>query len=186
MSVTSDNFEIPEVEEAESIKQRIERLDNPHRDKAVLRELYWNRGLSTHEVAAELECTNPTISRWLDKNDLGARDDGDMGAKHSRENLRVERASYNTHKKGHERWTVHDPDGPKTVGVHQLLAIADGADPADVFDSDNHVHHRTGIPWLNLPDSVEVVNRSEHKLTHSADEWENVDGIPMLVTQGDE
>jgi transcriptional regulator with XRE-family HTH domain len=182
MSIAQDTqFEIPELDELESIEQKIEHLDKPYRNADVLEELYWNREMSQSEVADELGCSQTTVRRYLKCSDLGTRDREDTEAW----STRVGRAKFRTHK-GREEWTLRDTEGATTVAVHQLLAVADGADPAEVFDSDTHVHHRTGIPWLNIPDGVEVVTPQEHSDTHRADEWTEVDGIPMLVTQGDD
>jgi len=53
-----------------------------------------------------------------------------------------------------------------TLYLHQLDAIAAGADPAEVFDPDSHVHHRQSIPWANWPDNVEVVDAAAHGAAH--------------------
>lgn len=71
-----------------------------------------------------------------------------------------------------------------TVYIHQLCAIADGADPRDVFSDDYDTHHRPLDHWLDLdarvpptpidvgdgvvpaidtPDAVEVVPRNDHR-----------------------
>ena len=72
----------------------------------------------------------------------------------------------------------------KTVYLHQLCAIAGGADPYDVFAEMTDVHHRPLHEWLDLdeevppapvevgdelipaidtPESVEVQPRWEHR-----------------------
>ena len=53
--------------------------------------------------------------------------------------------------------------GQSVVYVHQLVAIADGADPGKVFSNGvYHVHHRLPIPWLNIPGNLELVHWTEH------------------------
>ena len=42
----------------------------------------------------------------------------------------------------------------KTVYLHQLSAIAGGADPHDVFSSNFDVHHRPLHEWLGLDEEV--------------------------------
>jgi len=72
----------------------------------------------------------------------------------------------------------------KTVYLHQLCAIAGGADPYDVFSETTDVHHRPLHEWLDLdedvppapvevgdqlipaidtPESVEVTPRWDHR-----------------------
>lgn len=52
--------------------------------------------------------------------------------------------------------------------VHQLVAIADGTDPEEIFsDGERHVHHRDGIKWHNAPDNLEVRERAAHTAHHN-------------------
>jgi len=151
------------------IEKKIERLDNPHRDTDVLCYLYHEKEMSQNEVAEKLGISQQTVGRRLDKAGLETRD------------ARVERATFTpANNSGHESWTVNDPDGSTTVGVHRLLAIADGADPHEVFEDGNHVHHRTGIPWLNIKNGVEVLTAEEHSAVHRDDEWTEEGGIPVM------
>lgn len=54
------------------------------------------------------------------------------------------------------------------VYIHQLLAIAEGADPHDVFGGGTHVHHHSGVEWDNRPDNVSLLTPAEHKAAHRA------------------
>jgi len=45
-------------------------------------------------------------------------------------------------------------DDDSTVYIHQLCAIAGGADPHDVFSDAFDTHHRRLEDWLDLDDSV--------------------------------
>lgn len=186
VSIPDVDADAPDRSEADRLIRRFieskrEETDTPHRDADVLMHFYWDMEMSQKDVADELACNQRTVSKWLDKTDLGARDEGEMG----RQATRVKRAKFGTHHSdGHERWTARDPDGTiPTVGVHQLLAVADGADPHVVWADDTHVHHRTGVPWLNMPGMVEVLTPGEHKRTHTTDEWTEDGGIPVLETQ---
>ena len=155
------------------IEKKTERLDNPHRDADVLCYFYHDSKMSTYEVAEELGISQGTVSNWLDKTGLGARDSSEMN--------RVNRATFTpADSGGHENWTVNDPDGSTTTKVHQLLAVADGADPEDVWAEDTEVHHRTAVPWLNIEGGVEVLTAEEHRAVHREGEWTEEDGIPVL------
>lgn len=158
------------------IEDKIERLEKAYRDADVLCYFYRDNELSTYEVAEILGTSQGTISNWLNKTGLGARDSSEMN--------RVKRATFTpVDSSGHERWNVTDPEGSKTVSVHQLLAVADGADPEDVWAEDTHVHHRTGIPWLNIEGGVEVLTAEEHRAVHREGEWTEEDGIPVLEVE---
>jgi DNA-binding MarR family transcriptional regulator len=49
----------------------------PWQRRAVLERLYVDQGKSQSEIADELGCTRSTVSRWLDKHDIGTREKGD-------------------------------------------------------------------------------------------------------------
>lgn len=77
-------------------------------------------------------------------------------------------AYYETRADGYERWRATDPDGTRrAVYVHQLTAIAHGADPHRVFsDGEFQVHHRDRVRWNNGPDNLELVHTVEHGYRH--------------------
>lgn len=82
-----------------------------------------------------------------------------------------------------ELWFGHDSDGyeqvslpyeSETVSIHQLVAIADGADAHKVWSDGEYVtHHEIEIPWLNTPDNIEVVSKGEHNRIHKPREVVN-------------
>jgi hypothetical protein len=148
--------------------------DRPYRDPDVLTYYYWDREMSQADVGNELGVSKSTVGNWLERGDVGSREP----------QSRVERATFqHANNRGHEHWVADDPDGQtRGVGVHQLLAVADGADPFEVWDGETNVHHRTGIHWLNLPGFVEVVTHGQHARTHAEDEWSVEEGLPVLET----
>lgn len=85
---------------------------------------------------------------------------------------RVNYAGFATSSDGYERWDAGSHDGDReTVYVHQLLAVADGADPSDLFGGDAQVHHRNGVPWDNRPENIDVKTVSDHASDHHSDRW---------------
>jgi len=50
--------------------------ETPYRDEGIMRELYVRRGLSTYEVADELNTSRTTVIRWLDKHGIDRRRPG--------------------------------------------------------------------------------------------------------------
>ena len=83
-----------------------------------------------------------------------------------------DRSCYSSHKKAtnpadfylesgteYPHWSI---TGERTIAVHQLLVIADGADPYRVFDEKYNVHHRNGCALDNRPENVDLVHVEEH------------------------
>lgn len=58
---------------APSVYRRIEQADNPHRDKEILRTLYYEAALSLREMAERLGVSAPTVKEWMDKHDIERR-----------------------------------------------------------------------------------------------------------------
>jgi len=130
-----------------------------HRNKEDLRELYIEQQLNMEECAELLGCSNWTVHKWLHHFDIPTRPDGSH---------RVPWATYGTDKDGYEKWV----SGCKTVGVSQLTAIANGADPEKVFsDGDYHVHHRNKCTFDNRPENLELVHHKEHSEIHKQNQW---------------
>ncbi|MFU1781478.1 helix-turn-helix domain-containing protein [Haloarcula japonica] len=146
-----------------SIQACIEKAEYPHRDPEILEELYVERELTTWECAERLGCSQQTVRRWLDKHDIETRRSGSE---------RVERAAYNHDSGGHPKWDVRSEGETKTVYVHQLTAIMDGADPAEVFDNGTHTHHKNEHPFDNRSENIEVVSQSDHRSAHNSADTE--------------
>jgi transposase-like protein len=138
--------------------------EQPWRDPETMRRLYVNQRMTFTEIADELGCSNPTVERWIREHGIETR--GADGYTRSRP------ASFYTGKRGHEVWT-HQYDGESfDVYVHQLLAIAEGTDPYEVFSGGERVvHHKNGIPWANWPGNLEVMKNSEHMIHHRKEEY---------------
>jgi len=172
--------------ESLSVDGKIQKLDHPHREEGILRELYQHREMSAAEVADKLGCHAQTVFKWMDRHGIDRRGRAEAVKKSDKMGRpRVGYAPFCTRKSGSEWWT--DGFGHTTnVGVHQLAAVAHGADPYEVFDDSTHVHHRNCVPWDNRAENLEVVTISQHERTHAKDEWIHDEdlGCPVLETAG--
>mgnify|MGYP000347198467 CR=1 FL=1 len=50
--------------------------------------------------------------------------------------------------------------------IHQLIVIAHGQDPNNIFDPEIVVHHRNTHKYDNRPENLEVMSISEHSRHH--------------------
>lgn len=146
--------------------------EKPYRDEAILRRLYVDEKQSTYDIADRLGCNKSTVLYWMQKHDIDRREGG-----------RLPYASYYVDVNGYEQWSTRNGDSTTTVGVHRLLAIADGADPHRVFAEGTEVHHRAGDGLMNISGLLDVVSIGEHRRTHDEPEWTEQDGFPVLVSQ---
>ena len=74
-----------------------------------------------------------------------------------------------TRSDGYERVRAWDPleRRERYAYVHQLVAIANGADPSEVFSGGRfHIHHRNGCKFDNRPGNLEVRRSDEHGRHH--------------------
>lgn len=151
------------------------------RDEAELRSEYTENEKSQQTIADEWGCGRNTIYRWLKRHGIPRRDSTGGQAQN-----RVEYAYYRTETHGnggYEKVGSYNSERNQMdwTSVHQLIAIANGADPSLVFSNgDFQCHHRSGIPWDNRPDNIELLTRSQHQRTHSTNEWTEEDGFPVL------
>lgn len=132
----------------------------PYKDREQLYRLYWQNDWSQQEIALKFGVSRGTIQRAMDDAGLPTRQ-----TKSNKPGVR-----YGHGKDGHPRWGHYDGDKKRTVHIHQLLAIAKGAEPAKVFSNGKwQVHHDNGVPWDNRPDNIELLTASEHRSRHSGE-----------------
>lgn len=132
----------------------------PWQDADTLHRLYWVEGLSLADIGENFGREPNTILYWMEKNGVKRRDCSEA----TTQSLRVEYATRFIGQNGYERWS--DWISGERFAVHQLLAIADGADPHEVFDEDTVTHHEFGHPLDNRRGNIEVMGRSEHNSHH--------------------
>lgn len=155
-----DRFDIPRREHPN------EKYENKrYRDKEWLKQQHIHERRTMADIAEECGVTYATISRWLDRHGIEKKD-----YQHNKNTCDFN-LSGKSHTEGYPNWTA---TGSKAdVGyltVHRLVAIADGADPHDVFERNEYqVHHRNGFKCDNRPQNLEVVDSRTHGRHHTPD-----------------
>lgn len=130
------------------------------RDAETLRELYWDRQLSTVQIAELADVVPSQISYWMEKHGIDRRD--------RIEAVQMERSSnpatYSMTGGGYMEWAEQCDGERSSVRVCRLLAVAEYG-----FDAvqDKHVRHKNEIPWLDHADNIELLEPDEHLRHHS-------------------
>lgn len=137
-----------------------------YRDADYLERMYWDEGLSTVQLAEECGVARSTIRRWMNRHNIPRRDISEALT----ERIGVDRAYFCTEPRGYERcesWNGPDESNDQ-VYVHQLVAIAEGADPHHVFSGagQTDVHHRNSVRWDNRPENIVVMDHGDHMREH--------------------
>lgn len=137
--------------------------ETPWRNEEKLRQKYEVEGKGMKPIADDWDTSRETISRWLDNHDIEKKKATEYYGGGSRSVFdgcyQVLNGYTKLAESGGERASVY---------VHQLTAIAYGADPHSIFsDGDYHVHHKNGVRWDNRPQNLEVVTPKEHRNRHT-------------------
>lgn len=127
----------------------------PHDDPDKLNRLYWGAGMSQQEIANALGVSRMAVHRAMHRHGIETRGAAGIDRNYSKLYYHIDNP--------YPHWKQNG----STVAVHQLLAIADGADPHKVFSGgDYHVHHKNEISWDNRPDNIELLTKEEHMRLH--------------------
>lgn len=149
-------------------------MSRRYQDESELRRLYDEEGMSQEEMADELECSQSTVQRWMDRHDIESRDLStaiEKGYPEGREHHNwVERATLTTTGKGYYEWREEVDGERKSVRVSRLLAVAEyGFDAVKGKD----VHHKLGSKGMrslfDYHENIELVTPEEHgRITQEA------------------
>lgn len=126
-------------------------MSRAYQDPDTLRELYVDDRKSKKEIAEWFDVDFLSIHDCIQEHDI------------NRSQSHAPYASLG----GYPRWYNED----NILRVHQLLAIAEGEDPHDVFDDETVIHHKNGISLDNRPENIELMTSSEHGRHHSEERY---------------
>jgi hypothetical protein len=137
--------------------------EKPYKNPNTLRKMYHGKGMSTYEIGDEFGVSDNTILRHMREYGIERRD------KHKASHMRIQKkpASYYTSSDGYCVCSSTYYGNKSIVYVHQLVAIANGADPYKVFsDGEYHTHHKNEVRWDNRPENLKFVSQFEHRAEH--------------------
>jgi len=141
-----------------------------YRDAEWLREKYWGEELTVHEMGDEADAAAQTVVNWMDKHDIDRRTTR-QNREVNRVTLKMTNGEFGKIPGGYVQAQSYITDAGETMysvfGIHQLLAIAEGADPHKLFsDGEYVVHHENGLKWDNRPDNIMVMSSKAHTSYH--------------------
>jgi len=171
-----DEYDIPRRNQSEA---QIKEKKKVH-DEEWLREQYIDERRSMRDIGDEVGMTASGVKKWINRFDITTRK--------AHEFHLYEPASFFTGKNGYEYVSSkHDYDVHSTT-IHQLVAIANGANPSKVFSNGRyHVHHENRIYWDNRPENLTLKSSVRHQHDHNSpnpvpDEYElNTDTQTLLA-----
>ena len=143
-------------------RRQAQRANGRHTEREWLAEQYHGKGRSLKDIANECDVNPVTIMNWMERHDIPRR----TATQHKRN----EPANHTFMPTGYERVASKHKGEFKQAKVHQLVAIANGADPHKVFSGGKYeCHHKNRIPWDNRPENVELLDGIEHDEIHAAE-----------------
>lgn len=144
LSVDPEKYDIPE--------------HAPYLDRDLLEEMYILDRLSTLDIAAILDCSNATVSKYLREHGLKVRTRSEGQNIHHSGNPHA--VALGMDSDNYMRWTP----GDDYISVHRLLAVSEwGVEAVKGMQ----VHHKNGIRWDNRVDNLELLTNSDHQKEHA-------------------
>lgn len=132
-----------------------------YKDPEKLRRLYYDKELSTVDIAELAGVSTSTISNWMEKFGINRRDRIEA-VKNKRSKRPATRGMTG---EGYMQWVSQYDCERDSVRACRLLAVSEYGFEAV---KDRHVHHKNGIRWLDYPDNIELLEPKEHLRKHSA------------------
>lgn len=145
--------------------QRLQQ-EGKHTDREWLAQEYHGKSRSLEDIARECDVDAVTIMNWMERHGIPRRGSSD--------HLREEKATLVEKQDGYISAQVRAPKGADNerdaVFIHQLVAIANGADPHKVFSNGEYqCHHKNGFRFDNRPENVELLSGEDHADEHWPD-----------------
>jgi len=135
-------------------------MGRKYHNESWLHEEYVENGRSMSDIAKECGVSSAVILKWLRRFDINTRS--------TNHHQKVSPASYTTTEHGYELSRSKIDGDIDRVYIHQLIVIANDADPHKVFSNgDWHAHHKNGVRWDNRPENIEFIQGSDHIRHHS-------------------
>lgn len=133
--------------------------ETPWRDREKMYEQYVEQDKGVSRVADYFGCTEATVRKWRNKHGIEPKDQHTNYGGGIPEDSQIDTDRVARY--------VRLNNTPR-VYSHQLLAIAIGYDPYNVFSGgEYHIHHKNQIPFDNRPDNIELIKRSDHTGNHT-------------------
>jgi len=132
-----------------------------YKDKRWLEEKYVNERKASKEIADICDVSGTTILAWMERYGIERRGRSKCQIKNRKEAPSMTVDGY-----GYERFFINNSGSRKVIYVHQLTAIAHGADPDKIFNGYD-VHHQNEVQWDNRPENLEVIEHGEHRKKHA-------------------
>jgi transposase len=186
LSEIGDKFDVSEssaqrlLEKAE-IDRRQGKQASPYsrkkyRDETWLREQFIEKERSATEISEDCDVTRHTISDWVHEFELQS----ELPIK-----AIFRLGGYKSY--SYPLWSgLGGASDTEYVSVHQLVVIADGADPHDVYGdtSGMQVHHRNGMKCDNRPSNLDLIDMKKHGRRHSPsqEKWTDDDIEQVIKT----
>jgi len=156
--------------------------EKPHQNPDKLHEMYLERGMTTYEIGDRFGVSNVTIGNQLERHGIERRSNSESHmATHPP--VYISTSGYLT-ARSTLRGEIND------VHIHDLVAIANGADPYKIFSGvqvadSTVVHHKNGFKSDNRPGNLASMTASEHMSHHNL-ELDRTHSRKLTIGQAEE